>query len=111
MEAAQQDKPKDLDEDGGFVVFSHRYGISDQEYAARWDGALWRSRHNCEVDERTEPDELYRCHCPGESGRLRCKDRASQEDALCDACRQYCWSLRESDGVYLRMIEVHGAAS
>lgn len=92
-----------------WVPFSHRYGITTPLNAARWDTATWRFRHSDEVANGFAP-ELYRCVCPGTSARRRCADRASQEDRLCDACREHCVAV-DSVGKYHRLVDVHGAAS
>lgn len=90
-----------------WVPFSHRYGFAEPLGAARWDTATWRFRHCPEVVNGFAPD-LFRCVCPSSPARRRCADRASQEDRLCDACREHCHAVDEA-GRYHRLVDVYGA--
>lgn len=87
---------------------SHRYGFASFEDAARWDGMAWRSRH-CADNPSAPEAPLFRCLCPGSPSRNQCAIRASQEDRLCDACREHCVAVDDS-GRYHRLIDVYGAA-
>lgn len=68
-----------------------------------WREHMWRCRHRTDLltlsgGAMCEP--LLRCAClgsffPGEGSDRedrRCLQRATQEDRLCDACREYCKS-------------------
>lgn len=92
-----------------WVPFSHRYGIASFESVASWDGMAWRSRHNADGNAYIG-DELFRCVCLSSPSRPRCSERASQEDRLCDACRDHCVAV-DGSGRYHRLVDVYGAAS
>lgn len=113
----------------GWVPFSHRYGIATPTALVRWCHAgaegvaenRWRSRHTAVRDAFAgEPESgvyvepLLRCTCPGSStARTRCADRASQEDRLCDPCREHCWGVqRQPDGMdkQVRLVDAYGMA-
>lgn len=79
----------------GRIFFSCRHTHDDK------DGAGWS---HCERDQR------LRCACPGSPGHPRCCQRASQEDRLCDACRDWCVAI-DSAQVYHRFIDLYAAAS
>jgi hypothetical protein len=85
--------------------FTHRYGTAAPARTRHWDGAPWRSRHH-RTTHPDEPDPLYRCACPGPSGRRPCNIRATQEDHLCDACREHCWAVDDLHRHH-RLIDLH----
>ena len=107
-------------------LFSHRYGLATVARLAAWCAAggeeltaeLWRCRHVVEVHAWEEPDPRFRCVCPGgdpmrgvPAGARACKQRASQEDRLCDACREYCWAVRTGAGeafTRVRLVDLYG---
>lgn len=107
-----------------WVPLTHRYGITGPTELHRWvkaggenfDAERWRGRHNQAVAVWREIPELacyvdqrLRCVCQSSPGRYRCSERASQEDRLCDMCRQHCVAVDES-GHYHRLVDVYGAA-
>lgn len=99
-----------------WVPFSHRYGYAGTEEISRWcafggetlGDEVWRSRHSPEVTAWDEPDPLFRCTCPGTTA-TRCRVRASQEDRLCDPCRDHCWGMTDT-GTKRRLVDAYGAA-
>ena len=96
----------------GWSPLSHRHGYASVEDAERWDDARWRTRHNPDIVEGREPDELKRCNCPGNPGGGLdgpCAVTGGDYDHLCEACRAYCWALHPS-GSYLRLRKVYGTA-
>jgi hypothetical protein len=75
-----------------WVPFSHRYG-RNKRYCD--DFPHWTKRHSA---NHTGPDcsgsERLRCACPGSQfAPPGCCARATQEDRLCDACREHCWAF------------------
>jgi hypothetical protein len=90
-----------------YVPLSHRYGFASMEATARW-----QSRHSSKSGHYPA-EELLRCICPASGTTLtdsRCLERASQEDRLCDACREHCWAVDNANGQH-RLVDVYGAAS
>lgn len=81
------------------------------------DRAARRHLHATAGDELHPP--LVRCHCPGVYGeqfRLhRCFLRATQEDAICDACRAECLITTgpKEEGRYrlVKAIDYYGPAA
>lgn len=101
---------------GEWVPFSHRYGIAapervaamlDSDFIPRSD--FWRVRHALCFQDDTVPG-VFRCTCPGSFGRQQCHVRASQEDRLCDACREHCWAVDNWDRRH-RLVDLYGAVS
>lgn len=94
-----------------FVPFSRRYGIHDHQLGA----SVTASRHgkvihHGAIGEQCEADTSpLRCACPGARFR-RCCQRATAEDRLCDACRDWCWA---TDGVNpsVRIIDAFPASA
>lgn len=108
-----------------WVPFSHRYGIVDVVELGRWcdfggqdyTTERWRARHDwSRVLHSSKPDggaftpPLLRCICPSSPGHPRCADRASQEDRLCDPCREHCVAV-DNSARYHRLIDVYGGES
>jgi hypothetical protein len=94
-----------------FAPFSARYGLRSHlrawgrdHFIARHSGTGYSGWGNC------ERAEVARCACPGSRSRKRCCDRATQEDFLCDACREHCWAS-DGNGIKVRLIDVHGSAA
>lgn len=90
-----------------WAPFSERYGFRTHLWAwgrehsyARHGGDGYGMWGNCERDERR------RCACPG-SQRPACCATATQEDLLCDACRDHCVAVDEAR-VYYRFIDLYG---
>lgn len=84
---------------------AHFRPLFSQRYGKRLHGPgeiLAYSRHG-EVeshDSRCQDGQLQ-CACPGIRSR-RCCQPMTQEDLLCDACRQWCVAI-DSVGVYHRL--------
>lgn len=80
------------------------------------DRAARRHLHATSGDELHAP--LVRCHCPGVYGerfRLhRCFLRATQEDAICDACREDCivavGRSKDNTRALMKAIDYYGPA-
>jgi hypothetical protein len=85
-------RPPHLDE---WQLFTRRYGRS-----RRVDDTSWSRRH------RGFSDDSHRCVCPGRVPHVidsnppdPCIQRATQEDILCDECREWCVAI-DNAGVY-----------
>lgn len=85
-----------------FHPLSERYGISTRVRG------LWQTRHMTGLlydDEPTATD--HRCVCPGHRGLARCRQRCTQEDSLCDECREWCWGLIDGTDTHVRLSAVY----
>ena len=94
-------------------LFSSRYGFRSHLDARLRDREHFGSRHSLADDgEGCERHQLLRCACPGSQGRCvqRCCQRATQEDRLCDECRNWCVAI-DGQRVYHRFIDLYGVAS
>lgn len=69
-------------------LFSARHGVMGPDRAPAHD----EDRHRHEPQEACESDERFRCRCPSLSPTTyrQCCCRATQEDRLCDWCRDGC---------------------
>lgn len=88
-------------------LFTERYGIS----TASGHGPAAR-RHVPDVPYDQEHEiapERVRCLCPGttrlESADCRCRQRATQEDTLCDECRDWCIAIDSEQRIH-RLIDL-----
>lgn len=95
-------------------LFTSRYGL--RTHLDGWGKPAYASRHTHDKQADSEPwgqcerDQRLRCACPGSPQREQCCHRATQEDRLCDACRDWCVAV-DGERVYHRLIDVYGAAS
>ena len=94
-------------------LFTMRLGLrGHQENLAR---EAFGSRHSHQDDDRgyshCESDQRLRCACPGTPGRPRCCHRATAEDRLCEACRDWCLAIGHDNKQMVRFIDCFGAAS
>jgi len=72
--------------------FSVRYGRSKPEDATWADKRPWGTRHA--LLGGLWADEKVRCDCPGSPhGGSPCRQACTQEDLLCDECRQWCYAV------------------
>lgn len=92
-----------------FVPLSARYGFRPHLRAwgrehseARHSGTGYGAWGNCQRDEK------LRCACPGGSTKPCC-DTATQEDFLCNACREHCFAVDPQGGRH-RFIDLYGPA-
>lgn len=90
----------------GWVPFSSRYGLKTDP----WGAEHWTARH---ADHGTvqfgccPPNPRRACVCPGSRGRQGCCEVATQEDLLCDPCREYCVAV-DADRVYHSLVSLYG---
>lgn len=84
-----------------WVPFSARYGLTARDVL---EFGHMSARHCRDLHEECEPDDRLRCVCPGTPGHGCCA-RATQEDRLCEACREFCWAI-DSRRAYHRLIDV-----
>src|SRR5690348_14303886 len=84
-----------------------RYGRADP---VTWnDKGEWSWRHRWPEPVQPyhvakPPDDRVRCICPGSTFpdiAYRCRQRATQEDAICDECRQWCIAADSNGDVHL----------
>lgn len=65
---------------------SNRYGHHDEADRA------WAARHAPLSTHEPTPGPR-RCDCPGSNGYPQCRQTCTQEDLLCDECRQWCYAM------------------
>ena len=90
-----------------FVHFSARYGLV--EGIDLWGQPHWKGRHGHHgviESPHCPPPAERACECPGSGGRRRCCELLTQEDFLCDACREHCWGVTPT-GLRRRFVEVY----
>jgi hypothetical protein len=92
--------------DGGeYVPFAHRYGLT-----ANPEAPNWAARHNWmhhHVDQPPTHEYRHQCRCcgGGRPSRQCCDQRATQEDGLCDQCRDWCVAVDDA-GVYYYLADL-----
>lgn len=87
----------------GVVLFTERYGISGY-----LDAEPWMQRHAVIGPIHAEQ---HACVCPGtsvEGDPITCRLRATQEDFLCDPCREHCVAV-DSAGVFHHLASLPSA--
>ena len=93
-----------------FVAFSSRYGLLRGDRAAGREH--WEARHASHSFDGAlsfadcAPDRTIRCHCPGTPEWEPCCEPMTQEDLLCDRCRDHCWAIGTGN-VRVRLVDVY----
>lgn len=76
-----------------------RYGRSEPMDATWADKQPWGSRHA--LLGGLWADERVRCNCPGSPhDGAACRLRCTQEDLLCDECRQWCYAMDSAGNLH-----------
>lgn len=79
-------------------LFTSRYGLNDR---ADLDVGDWQQRHKiARTDANSSP--ISSCRCPGPSlATSPCGLKVTQEDGLCDECRQWCVCVDRAGNLHL----------
>jgi hypothetical protein len=87
-------------------TYSTRYGL---ESAYRHNVPTWQCRHDISYQQ---PRDKNSCICPGIQtlpfGVSTCHLQITQEDMLCNECRQWCTYLSINDRRIHRIVELLG---
>lgn len=91
-------------------LFTFRYGRSFNPDAPPWakrHAPLWHLRYDV-----PKVDPLHRCRCAANTGLQveQCGLAATQEDILCDECRQWCIAV-DGAGEFHLLADLHPLGS